>query len=78
MKAFLIASVALSVLAIAPASAQMMGGSPGGGSCVSGGQFVPCGAPAMQPGGAGMAEPEMAEPKARPRRAAKRGGKKRS
>lgn len=77
MRTFLIAS-ALSVLA-APASAQMMGGMGGGmnQSCVSGGQFVPCGAPAMgmQQGGGGMSD-GMMEPKRKPRMA-KRMSKKR-
>jgi hypothetical protein len=45
MKTILFAASALSLLAAAPASAQMMMGdgmAMGGRSCVSGGQFVPC------------------------------------
>lgn len=54
MKTILFASAALSLMAIAPASAQMMGNgmgmAAGPKSCVSGGQFVPCPPPGMQPG----------------------------
>lgn len=67
MKRILFAASALSLLAIAPASAQMLGmGMMGttGQSCVSGGQFVPCPGPgAMQPGMAAMEEPAMAPQK---------------
>jgi hypothetical protein len=59
MKKILFAASALTLLAVAPASAQMMGGmmGPSGQSCVSGGQFVPCPGPGMQ---AGMMQPGMA------------------
>ena len=59
MKKILFAASALTLLAAAPASAQMMGMMGGSGtSCVSGGQFVPCPGPgAMQPG---MMQPGMA------------------
>lgn len=72
MKKILFASAALSLMAIAPASAQMMGGdmgmAAGPKSCVSAGQFVPCPPPGgmMQPGmmrpGMAMQDPGMREP----------------
>lgn len=63
MKKILFASAAISLMAIAPASAQMMMGNgmgmaAGPKSCVSGGQFVACPPPGMQPGMA-MQEPGM-------------------
>lgn len=62
MKKILLAGAALSLLSIAPASAQMMGGgmgmAAGPTSCVSGGRFVPCPPAGMQPGMA-MQEPGM-------------------
>lgn len=63
MKKILFASAALSLMAVAPASAQMMmggnmGPTAGPTSCVSGGQFVPCPPAGMQPGMA-MQEPGM-------------------
>lgn len=69
MKTILLTASALSLLAIAPASAQtMMGdGMARGRSCVSGGQFVPCPGtggmvmmnPRMEMDEPGMYPPEM-------------------
>ncbi len=63
MKKILFASAALSLMAIAPASAQMMGGdmgmAAGPKSCVSGGQFVPCPPPGMMQPGMAMQDPDM-------------------